>query len=154
MINIRQTQRSISFSVAQYKKKAKLILHHLGYDNFDLGIWLTTNATIQKYNDQYRNKNKPTDVLSFPYHTQLKAGQKIKVTCDEDKNIGDLMISVPYVFENKQNLPGDFNARMDRMLVHGICHLLGHDHIKDNDYKKMITLENKLLKLLRDHFKN
>lgn len=154
MINIRQTQRTINFSIVPFKKKAEIILAELGYPDFDLGIWLTTNKTIQKYNFEYRNKNQPTDVLSFPYHTELKAGQKINAIENEDKNLGDLIISVPYVFENKKELPGDFIARMDRLLVHGICHLLGYDHIEDNDYKKMLALENKLLKSLNDHFKN
>ncbi len=154
MINIRQTQRTINFSINLFKKKADFILKKLGYENFDLGIWLTTNKTIQKYNYLYRNKNEATDVLSFPYHTDLKAGQKIKIFDDEDKNLGDLIISVPFVFENKKELPGDFMARMDRLLVHGICHLLGYDHIIDNDYKKMVSLENKLLKAIQDHFKN
>ena len=154
MITIRQTQRTIDFSIRPFKKKAEFILTELGYPDFDLGIWLTTNKTIQKYNREYRDKNEPTDVLSFPYHTELKAGQKIKAREDEDKNLGDLIISIPYVFENKKELPGNFIARMDRLLVHGICHLLGYDHIKDDDYKKMITLENKLLKSIHDHFKN
>jgi probable rRNA maturation factor len=152
MINIRQTQRTIDFATSPFKKKAEFILVELGYPNFDLGIWLTTNKTIQKFNHEYRDKNRPTDVLSFPYHTNLKAGQKIKVTEDEDKNLGDLIISVPYVFENKKELEGDFIARMDRLLVHGICHLLGYDHIQDNDYKKMLTLENKLLSALHKEF--
>ncbi len=148
MVTIRQTQRSVTMSAPLYQKKAELILGFLGYSDFDLGIWLTTNRTIQKYNLEYRGKNKPTDILSFPYHPKLKAGEKIKVHSDDDKNIGDLIISVPYVMKNKQNLSGDFTARMDRMLVHGICHLLGHDHIKDDEYKIMLKLENKLLKQL------
>jgi len=150
MITIKQTQRSITFSAKVFQKKAQLILDELKYSDFDLGIWLTTNKTIQKYNKEFRQIDKPTDVLSFPYHVNLKAGQRIKVLEAEDKNIGDLIISVPYVFKNKKELDGDFNARMDRMLVHGICHLLGYDHIQDADYKKMITLENKLLKALKN----
>lgn len=154
MVTLKQTQRSIKFCGKTFQKKAEFILQELGYPDFDLGIWLTANKTIQKYNKEYRQKDKPTDVLSFPYHEHLKAGEKIKVYSDEDKNLGDLIISVPYVFENKLELAGDFIARMDRMLVHGICHLLGHDHIQDSDYKKMIKLENKLLKSLNNYFKN
>ncbi|HSW75685.1 MAG TPA: rRNA maturation RNase YbeY [Candidatus Saccharimonadales bacterium] len=147
MIIIKNRQRTIDFSTKNYQEKAQKILDYLGYNDFDIGILLTTDKTIQQYNRQYRNQDKPTDVLSFPYH-KVQAGKKIKVTADEDKNLGDIVISVSYVFKNKKNLKGDFNARMDRMLVHAICHLLGYDHIKDADYKKMITLENKLMKLI------
>ncbi|MBI2344827.1 rRNA maturation RNase YbeY [Candidatus Dependentiae bacterium] len=153
MVNIRQTQRTINFSATLFKKKAEFILEELGYKNFELGIWLTTNKAIQKYNHLYRNKNQATDILSFPYHTELIAGEKIKIKDEEDKNLGDLIISMAYVFNNKKELPGDFIARMDRLLVHGICHLLGYDHIKDKDYKKMLALENKLLKNLNNYFK-
>lgn len=154
MITIKQTQRKIPFSKKLFEKKASFVLQFLKYSDFDLGIWLTTNKTIHAYNKNFRGKDKPTDVLSFPYHTTLQAGKRIKVLTSEDQNIGDLIISVEYVLKNNQQLPGNFIERMDRMLVHGICHLLGYDHIEDNDYKKMITLERKILKALHDHFKN
>ena len=148
MITIKNNQKMIPFSVKLYKKKAEIILEFLGYQDFDLGIQLTTDRTIQKYNYQFKKQNKPTDVLSFPYHPNLKAGKKIIVASDEDKNLGDIIISLPYVLVNKQELEGDFEQRMDKMLVHGICHLLGYDHIHDADYKKMASLEKKLLKLI------
>ncbi len=148
MIIIKQTQKKIDFCTAQYFKKAQTILRHLGYNNFDLGILLTTNATIQKYNREFRQKDEPTDVLSFPYHSELKAGQKIVVLEPEDKNLGDIIISVPYVFSNKKDMSGTFEQRMDRMLVHAICHLLGYDHIDDDDFEKMDQLEKELLKLI------
>ena len=148
MINIKNTQRKIFFCTTPYLKKAQAILHHLNYSAFDLGIWLTTDKTIQKYNKKFRNKDKPTDVLSFPYHDNAQPGKKIVATEPDDKNLGDIIISVPYVYTNKHNLPGTFEQRMDRMLVHGICHLLGYDHIEDNDFEQMIDLENKLLKLI------
>jgi probable rRNA maturation factor len=152
MVHLRNKQRKISFDTGLYQKKAEAILGYLGYPDFDLGILLTTNRTIRNYNRDYRNKDQATDVLSFPYHPQLQAGQKIKAKNFEDKNLGDLIIALQYVLDNKQELPGDFNARMDRMLVHGICHLLGYDHIQDNDYQKMIRLENKLLRHLATLF--
>lgn len=148
MITIKNRQRAIPFSAKNYHAKAEKILNFLGYGDFDLGILLTTDRTIQKYNQDFRQKNKPTDVLSFPYHTDIKAGKKIVAKSDEDKNLGDIIISVPYVFQNKHELDGDFDDRMDRMLVHGICHLLGHDHQEDDEYKVMFALEKKLLKLI------
>jgi probable rRNA maturation factor len=63
MINFKNSQRSIHIDAAQLKKDVQTFLTALGYDNFDLGIWITTNATIKKYNRDYRHKDKPTDIL-------------------------------------------------------------------------------------------
>lgn len=148
MITIKNSQRSIPFSTKIFKQKAEKILKYLQYSDFDLGIWLTTDTTIRKYNKLYRKKDKATDVLSFPYHTNLQAGERIVASVPEDKNIGDIIISIPYVYQNKHHLEGTFEQRMDRMLVHGICHLLGYDHIEDNDFEQMQKLENKLIRLI------
>lgn len=145
MIHIRNTQRTIKIDIAQFQKDAQTLLNILKYDDFDLGIWITTNATIQKYNRDFRHKDKPTDILSFPYHDTLKAGQRIKIKAPEDENLGDLIISAAYVTNDAQRLGVTFERRMRRLLAHGICHLLGYDHIKDSEYKVMLAKERELL---------
>ena len=148
MITIKSNQRKIVFDKIKYQKKALEILKHLDYKNFDLGIFLTTDKTIQKYNKQYRNIDTATDVLSFPYHTNLQSGQRIISKDIDDKNLGDIIISIHYVFENKKGHEGTFEQRMDCMLVHAICHLLGYNHINDDDFLKMNELEKELLKII------
>lgn len=148
MITIRNTQRKIKIDVAKLKRDAQTILDALEYSDFDLGIWLTSNKMIHKYNKEYRHIDKPTDVLSFPYHTELKAGQKIKVKAEEDKNLGDLIIAPEYVMHDLPKWDTTFEKHLQRLLVHGICHLLGYDHIKDEDYKVMHKKETQLLKKL------
>ena len=149
MITIKNSQRSISVNTAMMKQKVKKILAKLGYADFDLGIWLTTNATIRRYNKQYRNKDKATDVLSFPYHPDLKAGEKIVVQAPEDKNLGDIIISLEYVQKDAHNWDHSFAQHIDFMLVHGICHLLGYDHIEDADYEVMKQQEALLLQAIK-----
>lgn len=149
MILIKNSQRSIAIDVGQLKKDAQIILDALKYSDFDLGIWLTTNRTIHKYNRDYRHKDKPTDILSFPFYPDLQAGKRIVTSTDEDKNLGDLIISLEYVQAEAKKLGVTFEQRMKRLLVHGICHLLGYDHIKDEDYKVMYRKEMALLKKLR-----
>lgn len=147
MITIKNTQRKIKINTALIKKSAQKILQELGYDDFDLGIWLTTSNTIRKYNKDYRNKDKATDILSFPYH-QLKPGQKIKVKTEEDKNVGDIIIAIDFV----QNLLPLYNVtlqkRVDTLLIHGICHLLGYSHYDEDNDAIMSKLERKLAKKL------
>ena len=75
MILIKNSQRKIKINQKRLKSNAQKILDVLGYGDYDLGIWLTTNKTIQKYNKTYRDKNKPTNILSFPYYPNLKPGE-------------------------------------------------------------------------------
>ncbi|MGZ6255183.1 MAG: rRNA maturation RNase YbeY [Candidatus Chromulinivorax sp.] len=143
MITIQTKLKKINFDINIYQIHAQKALDALGYGDFDLGIMLTTNPTIKKYNALYRNKDKATDVLSFPYH-HIPAGTKIKAKTEEDKNLGDMIISLEYVQAAAKKLHTTFEKRMNRMLVHSICHLLGYDHIQDEDFKKMIRKEKEL----------
>ncbi len=143
MITIKTKLKNIKLDIKHYQKITQQALHALGYEDFDLGILLTTNKTIKKYNHIYRNKNKSTDVLSFPFHT-ITPGQKIKVTHDDDKNLGDIIISIEYVQNAAKKLHTTFEKRMNRMFIHSLCHLLGYDHIIDEDFKIMIKKEKSL----------
>ena len=149
MITIRNQQRTITVNVARMRFQIQKMLTLLGYVHFDLGIWLTTNATIRRYNKDYRGKDKPTDILSFPYHPKLKPGEQIIVTCPEDKNLGDLIISLEYVKKQAPKWNQTFDEHLTMLLAHGIAHLLGHDHQTDEEYKTMNKLEKKLLAAVR-----
>lgn len=149
MILIKNSQRSISFDTQQLERDAQIILDAVGYGDYDLGIWLTTNKTIHRYNKEYRHKDKPTDILSFPFYPELKPGQKIKTANEEEKNLGDLIISLEYVQKDAKRFRVSFQERMQQLLVHGICHLLGYDHEKDEDYALMHKKELALLKKIQ-----
>lgn len=149
MISIKNTQRKIKIDTDKLKKDAQFILDELGYSDFDVGILITTDKKMHAYNKQYRDKDKPTDVLSFPYHPHLKAGQKIKVTTEDDKNLGDLILAPEYILNDLPQWNTTFEKHLQRLLVHGICHLLGYDHIEDTDYKIMHKKEMALLKKLQ-----
>lgn len=148
MITIRNTQRKISLNLDAIQNDAQKILMALKYDEYDLGIWFTGKKTIRKYNCTYRHKDRPTDILSFPYHPTLKAGERIQPLTSEDTNLGDLILCPEYIQDDLERWRHDFNHRMKVLLVHGICHLLGYDHIKDEDYKVMKRKESSLLKQL------
>lgn len=149
-ILIKNTQRSVKLNIVQIKKDVQKCLNVLSYPDFAIGIWFTTERSIQKYNAQYRNQDKPTDILSFSYHENLKPGKRIKVTMPEDCNLGDLIICPTYIQKKAAEYEQSFEERLRILLVHGICHLLGYDHETDADYKKMQQLETKLLAQLAD----
>lgn len=148
MILIKNTQKKIKINSEKLRKSAKKLLNFLEYSDFDLGIWLTTNKTIRKYNKRYRKNDKPTDILSFPYHTKLKAGKRITPKSDEDKNLGDLIISLEFAKKEAYKLDRSINKHLTILLVHGISHLLGLDHQAQKEYSAMKKFEQKLLSYL------
>ena len=98
-------------------------------------IFLTNNKKMSELNKKFRKKNKPTDVLSFPFEHKMK---NIK-----NKYLGDIAIS--YEFVKKRSIKSNFLLEFDKLWIHGYLHLLGHDHKKKQDYYKMKTLENLIL---------
>lgn len=146
MILIRNEQ-DFPVDVAKLERDAGLILRSLDYGDFDLGILLATPDVIHDYNKQYRDCDKPTDILSFPYH-QVAAGQKIEPATEDEKNLGDIIMCPAYINDDLVRWDKTFQERIDILLVHGICHLLGYDHIKDADYEVMKLQEDALLEII------
>jgi len=148
MIYIKNTQRKIKINENKIKAYIQQILTICQYQDFDIGIWFTTNQTIRKFNKTYRKKDKPTDILSFSFYPELKAGEKIKSQSDDDKNLGDLIISTEFAQKDAKQSGRSLHEHIKILLVHGICHLLGYDHITEADYKKMKAKEESILKKL------
>lgn len=148
MISLKNTQRTFKVQLKSVEKTAQAILDYLDYSDFDLGIWLTTNKTIRHYNKTYRNKDKATDILSFPYHSNVQPGDRITVVHEEDKNIGDIIISIEFVHNVLPLYEVTLDERLQVLLVHGICHLLGYSHYDEENDEKMIGLEKTIAKKL------
>jgi probable rRNA maturation factor len=148
MITIKNTQKKIVITHKDLKRELHHVLNIIGYPDYDLGLWVTTNITIRRYNNLYRNKDTPTDILSFPYHTTLQPGKPIRSLDEDDNNLGDLIISAEYVAQAALKKNISFKQHLRTLLVHGICHLLGYDHNNDKDYRRMRTKELSILKKL------
>ena len=104
--------------------------------NVSFTLLLSNNKNIKKLNKKFRNKNKTTDILSFPLVH--------KISIKKDTYLGDIIISFNYMNKNKETKL--FKTVVIKTFIHGFLHLLGFDHIKDKDYKKMIIEENKIYK--------
>lgn len=148
MINIKNRQKKIPINENKIRRTVRTILDELGYNDFDIGLLFTTNKTIKKYNRIYRHKDIPTDILSFPYHG-ISAGKSIIPASEDDKNLGDIIISLEYVKKDISQWNQTLEERIPILLIHGICHLLGYDHLTDTDYKQMMKKEKILLNLLK-----
>jgi probable rRNA maturation factor len=98
-------------------------------------IFLTNNKKMRELNKKFKNKNKTTDVLSFPFHNKINYKKNIY--------LGDIAIS--YEIINKRSKNSNFFIEFDKMWVHGYLHLLGHNHKKKKDFIKMKKLEDLIL---------
>ena len=113
-------------------------------------VTLTTPEEIKKINNQYRNIDKETDVLSFPMFEKNEIDEKLKNKEFLHEDIlGDIIISVKKVEEQAEEYGHSFERELSYMLVHGFYHLMGYDHIKEEDKKIMRPKEEKVLKSLK-----
>jgi len=98
---------------------------------------------VQALNSQWRNKDKVTDVLSFP----MQEGDIYAA----DEPLGDIILAMPFVLHEAQRLQHEAHAHILHLIIHGMLHLLGHDHIHDDDACIMQRLESQIMKELHLH---
>ena len=101
--------------------------------NHEFSILLTNDMKMKYLNHKFRKKNKTTDVLSFP----MKIREKKRLY------VGDIAISYEIIKERSKKT--NFFLEFDKVWIHGYLHLIGHDHKKLNDFKKMSKKENLIL---------
>lgn len=113
-------------------------------------VTFATPEEIKKINIKYRNIDKATDVLSFPMFEKEELDRKIenKDFLFEDM-LGDIIISIEKVKEQAEEYGHSFERELSYMLVHGFYHLMGYDHIKEEDKKVMRPKEEKILNDLK-----
>jgi len=105
-----------------------------------LTILLSNNKNIKKLNKKYRNKNKSTDVLSFP--------SEKKINIKKSPYIGDIIFSYEFMNKPKALSALEFKSKVTKTFIHSFLHLLGYDHIKLNDFKEMLIHEEKIYKTI------
>ena len=120
-----------------YLKKRLKILSKVPFfkkKNHEFSILLTNNKKMQSLNLKFRKKNIITDVLSFP----------VKIKDKKKLYVGDIAIS--YEIIQKRSIQTNFFLEFDKIWIHGYLHLIGYDHKKLNEFKKMLKKEKLILK--------
>lgn len=113
-------------------------------------VTLTTPDEIKKLNNQYRQVDKETDVLSFPMFERKELIDKIvKKDFKHEDMLGDIIISIERVKEQAEEYGHSFERELSYMLVHGFYHLMGYDHIEEKDKQEMRPKEEKILNDLK-----
>jgi probable rRNA maturation factor len=102
----------------------------------EVSVYIVDEAESQELNAQYRGKDKPTNILSFPADIPEEVGVPL---------LGDLVVCAPVVEREAQEQGKTLDAHWAHMLVHGTLHLLGYDHIEDDEAEVMEALETRLI---------
>ena len=125
--------KKINFKEKKFKK-----------NNIFCTLLLSGNKEIKFLNKKFRNKNKTTDILSFPFQTKTELHKKIKT--EKDIYLGDIIVNLNQI--KKQKVLKNFKMEFDRLWIHGLVHLLGHDHKKNKEFLKMNRIEKRYFNLI------
>jgi len=107
-------------------------------------LLLSGDNEIKKLNKKFRKKNKITDVLSFPFQTKKELKKILKK--EKEIYLGDIIVNINKI-KNKKEIK-DFKIEFDRLWIHGLVHLFGHDHVQNKDYVKMNKIEKKYFDII------
>ena len=141
-INCKSWHKKIKIPKKYFYKKLSKISKTVKFfkgKNITFTILLTNSLNMKKLNKKFRNLNKPTDVLSFPFFSL----NDLKSNKEKNFYIGDIAIS--YEIISSRSKKNNFFNEFDKVWIHGLLHLLGYDHIKNKEYFKMNSIEKKIL---------
>ena len=129
--NLPSYKKCISNSVNQIFK----IIKFSSNNEISISFLLTSNSEIKLLNQKYRNKNKPTNVLSFPMNEKI-----------ENKNyLGDVVIAYEKIIDESSEQNIKKYKYLSKMTIHGVLHLLGYKHDTDRQFNKMNSIEKNIL---------
>ena len=120
-------------------KKISKIVKFFNKKNVTFTILLTNSLNMKKLNKKFRKRNKSTDVLSFP----SLPPKNLKLIKEKNFYLGDIATS--YEIINSRSKKNNFLNEFDKVWVHGLLHLLGYDHVFNQDYFKMNKIEKRIL---------
>lgn len=124
-------------------KWAQHALSHANANGGEITLRLTDADEIQALNQQYRSKNKPTNVLSFPF--EMPVGIPLQL---EEQILGDIILCATVIEKEANEQHKEIFHHWAHMVVHGVLHLLGYDHIENAEAAVMEQLEIEVLATL------
>lgn len=119
IIDVDNQQNGLDIDTELIITWARKAIAHLGYEEAELSVVLVDNAAIQELNRDYLDRDRPTNVISFPQQEGFGP---------QSHHLGDIVISVERALEEAQDTEFTGIERLQQLLVHGICHLTGYNH--------------------------
>jgi probable rRNA maturation factor len=134
--------RGARVDVKLLERRARGVLAALSHARSELSIALVDDAEIAQLNTEYRGKWRPTDVLSFSLLEGEHGGHRGKL-------LGDVVISVETAAAQSAARRRGLDEEVARLLIHGVLHLLGHDHERDDEARLMEAEQRRLWRTVR-----
>lgn len=129
---------------------AKVIFSHLKLDDyFIFDLSLVSLDTIHKINKEYRNIDRPTDVISFAFEDEFIGENKIIRVQGMPRNLGEIIICVDKCKEQAKEFGHSEDREMSFLFTHGLLHLLGYDHMNENDENIMFKIQDEIMDILK-----
>lgn len=126
--------------MARIRAHVAILMREAGEPDASLSLMFVRDAEIAQLNAQHRGKDRPTDVLSFPLEPDVMDGGEDIV----ERMLGDIVISLDTASRQAQEYDAPLVAEVERLLIHGILHLLGHDHEAPGERAEMEAEERRL----------
>ncbi len=139
--NIFNRQRKHAVSVPRLEQFSRKLCRHLKLPHCDFTLILSNDRKIRRLNRLFRHKDQPTDILTFP-----SSPTDWKDDPFENRSLGDMMVSVETAYRQAIRQRHSLEREIDILLIHGVLHLLGYDH--ERDQGQMRRKERRLQKQL------
>lgn len=146
MIYYANSTRGSGVDSRRVKRTVQSLLKAVGEEGSSISVSLVSDAQIQDLNKLHRGKDKPTDVLSFPLieSTLTDAPAQSADPAIEERMIGDIVISVDTARRQAADYDAQLQDEIDRLLIHGVLHIVGHDHEEPDERARMEREERRL----------
>lgn len=132
-----------------YENIAKIIFNHLNLDYyFIFEVNLVSLEEIHRINLEYRKVDRPTDVISFAFEDKVEGETKIIPQKDLPRDLGEIFICVDKCKQQALEYNHSLDREMAFLFTHGILHLLGYDHMKEEDEKVMFKIQDEIMDIL------
>jgi rRNA maturation RNase YbeY len=145
-ILIANRQRRIPLRTGTYRTWGEKVLRKLGRPEAEISLSFLNDRRIRSLNKIYRGKDRPTDVLAFPLALSRSVRWKGAAHTPPPLFLGDVVISVPTARRQAREYRHSLGREMARLMIHGILHLLGYDHEKADEARRMRRKERTLIR--------
>lgn len=142
----RSGKRSPPLATGTVRTLATRMLVELGLARAELSVLLTDDATIRELNRQWRQRDKPTDVLAFPIDERAGRVAHERASGGAGLILGDVVISLETAAEQARSRKRDLFEEVRFLLAHGLLHLIGFDHADAGEKREMVAATRRLVK--------